>query len=105
MIVKWVTLSVIKEWHSHKLLWRLFFVPLDHGRGHHKAFQRWHGRYVRSTWPFPNQAADEGHLPHTNLLNHDEEAQNHIPNPVHEEAKKKMAKFATKRYTAPRGIS
>ena len=35
----------------------------------------------------------------------DEEAHNHIPSPVHEEAKKKMAKFATKSYIALRGIS
>jgi hypothetical protein len=36
----------------------------------------------------------------------DEEAHNHIPSPVHEEAKKKMPKFfATKCYIALRGIS
>jgi hypothetical protein len=35
----------------------------------------------------------------------DEEAHNHIPSPVYEEAKKKMAKFATKSYIALRGIS
>jgi hypothetical protein len=44
------------------------------------------------------------YIPTSSIM--DEEAHNHIiPSPVHEEAKKKMAKFATKCYIALRGIS
>ena len=43
------------------------------------------------------------YIPTSSIM--DEDAHKHIPSPVHEEAKKKMAKFATKRYIAQRGIS
>ena len=43
------------------------------------------------------------YIPTSSIM--DEDAHKQIPSPVHEEAKKKMAKFATKRFIAQRGIS